>query len=277
MNRKTIVFYGGGNMASVIISKMVTSDWSGEDIHVIDRNAEKLERFSKQFGVQVHDKPGSWMAQIDSVVLAVKPQQLPDAIASAKEWMDEALIISIAAGVRIEDLRAMLGQNRICRAMPNTPMKIGKGVCGLYATAEADEDHLFIVKVFAACGDLIWCDKEEMLEGVTVVSGSGPAYVFRFIEALENAGIRYGFNEVQARRLAIATVLGSAELARQSDEPPAELRAKVTSKGGTTYEALKVMQERGFMEMMQDAMDACRRRSAELGEAFHENLESKKD
>lgn len=88
-----------------IISKMVASDWSGEDIHVIDRNAEKLERFSKQFGVQVHDKPGSWMAQIDSVVLAVKPQQLPDAIASAKEWMDEALIISIAAGVRIEDLR----------------------------------------------------------------------------------------------------------------------------------------------------------------------------
>lgn len=275
MNRKTIVFYGGGNMASAIISKMVASDWSGEDIHVIDRNAEKLERFSRQFGVQVHDKPGSWMTQIDSVVLAVKPQQLPEAIASAKEWIEDALIISIAAGVRIEDLQAMLGQNRICRAMPNTPMKIGKGVCGLYATTEADEDHRFIVKVFAACGELIWCDKEEMLEGVTAVSGSGPAYVFRFIEALENAGIRYGFNEVQARRLAIATVLGSAELARQSDEAPSELRAKVTSKGGTTYEALKVMQERGFMEMMQDAMDACRRRSAELGDAFHKELESK--
>ena len=184
------------------------------------------------------------------------------------------MVISIAAGVRVKDLEAMIGHNCICRTMPNTPMKIGLGVCGLYSTPEADPDHRFIVKVFAACGDLIWCTKEEELDGVTAISGSGPAYVFRFIEALTEAGLRYGFNDVQAKRMAIATVLGSAELAKRSGESPSVLREKVTSKGGTTYEALKVMNDRHFMEMMQDAMDACKKRAVELGDAFHESVEA---
>ncbi len=158
--------------------------------------------------------------------------------------------------------------------MPNTPMKIGLGVCGLYSTPEAEPDHRFIVKVFAACGDLIWCTKEEELDGVTAISGSGPAYVFRFIEALTEAGLRYGFNDVQAKRMAIATVLGSAELVKRSGESPSALREKVTSKGGTTYEALKVMNDRHFMEMMQGAMDACKKRAVELGDAFHESVEA---
>ena len=256
MNRKTIAFIGGGNMGEAIISKMVSSDWKGDDIHVIDHNEEKLERLSSEYGVHAHKEPGSWLSEIDAVVLAVKPQQLAEAIH------------------RVKDLEAMIGHNCICRTMPNTPMKIGLGVCGLYSTPEAEPDHRFIVKVFAACGDLIWCTKEEELDGVTAISCSGPAYVFRFIEALTEAGLRYGFNDVQAKRMAIATVLGSAELAKRSGESPSVLREKVTSKGGTTYEALKVMNDRHFMEMMQDAMDACKKRAVELGDAFHESVEA---
>ena len=274
MDRKTIAFIGGGNMGEAIISKMVSSDWKGTDIHVIDHNEEKLEHLASAYGVHTHKEPGSWLAEIDAVVLAVKPQQLPDAINASKEWIEDALVISIAAGVRVKDLEAMIGHNCICRTMPNTPMKIGLGVCGLYSTPEADPDHRFIVKVFAACGDLIWCTKEEEMDGVTAISGSGPAYVFRFIEALTEAGLRYGFNDVQAKRMAIATVLGSAELAKRSGESPSVLREKVTSKGGTTYEALKVMNDRHFMEMMQDAMDACKKRAVELGDAFHESVEA---
>lgn len=272
MDKKTIAFIGGGNMATAIISKMVASDWNPKDITVIDRNPEKLEKLHNEYGVNVFDKPQARLAEIDAVLLAVKPQQLAEAIQSCKEWIEDALVISIAAGVRIEDLSYMLGHDRICRAMPNTPMKIGKGVCGLYATKEADQYHRFIVSVFAACGEIVWCDKESMLEAVTAVSGSGPAYVFRFIEALEAAALSYGFNEAQARRIAISTVLGSAELAKQSGEAPSELRVKVTSKGGTTYEALKVMDQHHFMELMKEAMDACKQRADELGDEFHNKL-----
>lgn len=274
MHRKTICFIGGGNMAEAIVAKMVSGDWSSEDIHVIDHNADKLERLKSTYGVHTHLEPGSWLAELDAVVLATKPQQLPQAIASIKEWIEDALVISIAAGVRVEDLAQMIGHHCICRTMPNTPMKIGRGVCGLYATKEAEPDHRFIVRVFAACGDLIWCEKEEELEGITAVSGSGPAYVFRFIEALMQGAQNYGFNDAQARRIAVATVLGAAELAKQSGEAPGLLREKVTSKGGTTYEALKVMEDEHFMQMMQRAMDACRKRAIELGDAFHEKVEN---
>ena len=273
MNRKTIAFIGGGNMGEAIISKMVSSDWKGNDIHVIDHNEEKLERLSSEYGVHAHKEPGSWLSEIDAVVLAVKPQQLAEAIKASK--MDRRRTRnSIAAGVRVKDLEAMIGHNCICRTMPNTPMENrSRRLRTLFHTRSRTRPR-FIVKVFAACGDLIWCTKEEELDGVTAISGSGPAYVFRFIEALTEAGLRYGFNDVQAKRMAIATVLGSAELAKRSGESPSVLREKVTSKGGTTYEALKVMNDRHFMEMMQDAMDACKKRAVELGDAFHESVEA---
>lgn len=121
MDRKTIAFIGGGNMGEAIISKMVSSDWKGTDIHVIDHNEEKLEHLASAYGVHTHKEPGSWLAEIDAVVLAVKPQQLPDAINASKEWIEDALVISIAAGVRVKDLEAMIGHNCICRTMPNTP------------------------------------------------------------------------------------------------------------------------------------------------------------
>ena len=271
---KKIGFIGAGNMATAIIKGlMAQNDGKADFINVFDVSEEKCAAM-KNMGANVMTSADEIAKNSSIVVLAVKPQQLAEAIKASKEWIEDALVISIAAGVRVKDLEAMIGHNCICRTMPNTPMKIGLGVCGLYSTPEAEPDHRFIVKVFAACGDLIWCTKEEELDGVTAISGSGPAYVFRFIEALTEAGLRYGFNDVQAKRMAIATVLGSAELAKRSGESPSVLREKVTSKGGTTYEALKVMNDRHFMEMMQDAMDACKKRAVELGDAFHESVEA---
>lgn len=272
MQKQSICFLGGGNMAQAIIARMVASDWSPEFIHVIDPNQEKLDFLSQKFKVHTHLKAGSWLAQIDSVLLAVKPQDLAEAINSISNWINDALVISIAAGVKTSDLTKLIGHGNICRVMPNTPVKIGDGVCGIFETDQAKDDHEFIVKVFASTGDLIWCEKEEMLESVTAISGSGPAYVFRFIEALEEVGKKYGFNGPQARRMAIATVLGAATLAKDSLEPVHELRQKVTSKGGTTYEALKVLEEKHFMEIMQQAMDACRKRAIELGDEFSQKL-----
>lgn len=267
---KQIVFIGGGNMAQAIIARMVTASWKGEQIHVVDRNPDKLQRLQEYYRVQTHNSFGPWIGECDIVVLAVKPQQLSEVIRQIHSWLIQALVISIAAGFKVETLEKLTETSRIVRCMPNTPIQIGEGVCGLFASkgASNSKDHELVNRVFSSCGDLFWCDEEEMLEGITAVSGSGPAYVFHFIEALEEAGRRYGFNKVQATRLAIATVLGAAQLAKSSTDSPATLRERVTSKGGTTYEALKVMDENNFIPMMQKAMDACKKRSRELGEIF---------
>lgn len=268
-----IGFIGGGNMADAIIARMVQAGWTGDSIHVVDKNKEKLEALNDRYGVTTHEAFGPWIGTMDAVLLAVKPQQLGEVLRDIRTHLTNALVISIAAGFETKDLMRLADNKRVIRCMPNTPVRIGEGVCGLYATEAANnpEDHKFAVKVFASCGEVIWCDEEEMLEGITAVSGSGPAYVFRFIEALETAAERYGFNEAQASCLAVATVLGAAKLAKNSTDSAATLREKVTSKGGTTYEALKVMDEHHFIDMMQEAMDACKKRSRELGEEFGKN------
>lgn len=270
-----IGFIGGGNMADAIIARMVQAGWTGSSIHVVDKNKEKLVAMQERYSATVHEAFGPWIGEMDAVLLAVKPQQLGEVLRDIRTHLTNALVISIAAGFETKDLMRLADNKRVIRCMPNTPVRIGEGVCGLYATEAANnpEDHKFAVKVFACCGEVIWCDDEAMLEGITAVSGSGPAYVFRFIEALETAAKRYGFNEAQASRLAVATVLGAAKLAKNSTDSAATLRAKVTSKGGTTYEALKVMDDHHFIDMMQEAMDACKKRSRELGEAFGKNAQ----
>ena len=270
-------FVGCGNMAGAMMGGIIKNNiFKAEDVYGSDVFEPSRERVKNMYGIHVSDNNVDVVDAVDVLVLAVKPQYYESVITQIKDHVRaDQLIITIAPGKTLSWLAEKFGKDvKIVRTMPNTPMKIGLGVCGLYSTPEADPDHRFIVKVFAACGDLIWCTKEEELDGVTAISGSGPAYVFRFIEALTEAGLRYGFNDVQAKRMAIATVLGSAELAKRSGESPSVLREKVTSKGGTTYEALKVMNDRHFMEMMQDAMDACKKRAVELGDAFHESVEA---
>lgn len=260
-------------MGSAIIDRMVSSGFKGSEIFVIDPNEDKRQKLSSQFGVATHAEPGDWLANVGNIVLAVKPQQLPDAIRQIKPYIEGASFISIAAGVQTADLSAMLQTKKIARVMPNTPIKVGLGVCGIFLMDPQLKE--ITKKIFGPCGEVIWCDREPMLESITAISGSGPAYVFFFMESLEKAAIGYGFNAGQARALAVSTVLGSSRLAKESPESLGTLRERVTSKGGTTHEALKVLGDKELTSIMQEAMDACRRRAVELGEAFHKTLEVK--
>lgn len=271
--QKRIAMLGGGNMATALVAGLVGSGVNAKMIDVLDRNANKCEHLSQTYGVQTHQTEGDWLAEADVIVLAVKPQGLSQTIESLKTHFKEgALFISIAAGVRIADIARWVGSSRVVRAMPNTPALVGAGVVGLYVPSELEaEDRTVAQDVLAAMGEVITVNSEEQLDVLSTVSGSGPAYVFRFIEALEAAAVRRGFDEAGARRMAIMTVVGAGKLASLSHEAPSKLRENVTSKGGTTAEALRVMQEHDFMGMMDEAIQAAFDRNQvladELGKA----------
>ncbi len=271
---KKIGFIGGGNMASAFISRMAAIWDNKSDIHVTDISREKLEELKVKYSVSVHAEKGSWLDELDCVVLAVKPQNLPEAIAQIKPYIQKCLVLSIAAGVRTGDLEKMIGHKRICRVMPNTPVKVGLGVCGIYLTEDAKSDKQLVEMLLQNSGNLIWCPDEDMIESITSISGSGPAYVFVFLEALERAALDYGFSPEVARELAIYTVLGSARLAQDSPESFTALSKAVQSKGGTTIEAVKIIEGSGFSDMMQQAIKACRKRAVELGEEFSSKVKA---
>lgn len=275
MKSRKILFIGAGNMGSAIIARMVAAQYPKQKIFVSDKHPEKLQALQSQFGVCPTVLTAESLKEQEVVVLAVKPQQLRSLLKDISDQLCDKLVISIAAGVQIETLRKMIGHDRIVRVMPNTPVRIKAGVCGIYCADGAEKDRPYVQEVFSSCGEVVLCDREDMIEGVTAVSGSGPAYVFHFIEALEEAGVKYGFSPDVARRMAVMTVFGAGSLALNSNDSPAELRKKVTSKGGTTFEALKVMDESGFVPMMLKAMDACKQRAEELGKEFAEGIQSK--
>lgn len=276
MSNKKIAFIGGGNMATAIIARMADHWDEHSNIHVLDLNDNKLDKLHNDFGITPHKEIGPWLSEMDCVIFAVKPQQLPEALSDAKEFLKNNFVLSIAAGVKIRDIEKLLGHNRICRVMPNTPVKEGLGVCGIYMASEDEEDKKTVEEILSPAGLLIWCSFESMIDSVTAVSGSGPAYVFLFLLALEKAALEFGFTAEQSRQMAIYTVLGSATLAKNSDEPFSELCRKVQSKGGTTIEATKIIEGSGFQEMMLRAMQACRTRAIELGDEFSESVENLK-
>ncbi len=264
-------FIGGGNMANALISR-ISSIQEPPEIEVLDKSEEKLKALASLYKITAQQKPGDWINGLDCLILAVKPQDLPQAIQEIKPYLGDGLILSIAAGVQTKDLMKMTGKDRICRVMPNTPVKIGLGVCGIFLTPAATDDKPMVEKILEPTGLLVWCDKEEQIESITCISGSGPAYVYLFLEALEKAGLNYGFAPEVARSLAIYTVLGSAKLAQESPQSFTVLSKAVQSKGGTTIEAVKVMENNGFQHIMLEAMKACRRRAIELGEEFSRKL-----
>ncbi len=264
-----IAFIGGGNMASAIIGGLIKQGLPAAQIQVVEPFAEQRARLTKQFGLQVHEGPGAWLASATLVVWAVKPQVFKDAALQTRFHTKAALHLSVAAGVRSGSIAHWLGTDRVVRAMPNTPALVGKGMTALFARdAVTATDRLAIEKVIKPTGDYLWLAEEAQLDAVTALSGSGPAYVFYFIEAMIEAGTDMGLPLAQARQLAIGTFVGAAALAQASDEPPQELRARVTSKGGTTYAALTSMeQDRVKMQFMR-AIHAARQRAAELGDEF---------
>jgi len=263
-------FVGGGNMASAMIGGLLSRGAGAADIAVVEPVAAQRERLAARFpGVLLHASvnEGS-LAATDIVVLAVKPQQMQDAARQLSPFIGAVpLVLTIAAGVRCQDLAGWLGDyRRIARAMPNTPALIGAGISGLYATPEARSDVETAIRVLEACGEVIVCQDERDLDAVTGVSGSGPAYVFYFLEALEQAAIDLGIDAGDARKLAYTTFAGSIALAQQSADPPATLRTNVTSKGGTTARALQVLDAANVKLHFIAAVKAAAQRARELGD-----------
>lgn len=264
-----ISFIGGGNMASALIAGLAGKLTRGELIHVVDPNADALGKLKVQYGVNTSAAIGPELAASDVIVLAVKPQQMRDVAAALKPHLGAGpLILSIAAGIRSADLSRWLGgYGAIVRTMPNTPALIGRGITGMVAMdGVSAPQRIAADQVMQAVGATVWLDDEALIDPVTAVSGSGPAYVFFFIEAMQQAAVEMGLSEEQGRQLALATFVGASQLAVQSDDPVPVLRQKVTSKGGTTYAAITSMEHSGVKERIVEAMKAAAARGRELGE-----------
>ena len=265
----TIAFIGGGNMASAIIGGLIHQGLDAGRIEIVEPWAEARERLQQQFGITAQEAPSAALARCALVVWAVKPQTFRDAAAQARAHTQHALHLSVAAGIRSDSIAQWLGSERIVRAMPNTPALVGKGMTGLFARAAVSAQERDLVEaVVATTGAHVWLNEEAHLDAVTALSGSGPAYVFYFLEAMVQAGTGMGLTEAQARQLAIGTFTGAAELARASADPLELLRERVTSKGGTTYAALTSMETSGVKAAFVQAMQAAQTRAAELGDEF---------
>ena len=264
-----ITFIGGGNMAQAIIGGLKASGFDAADIGVVEPVADQRARLTAQFGVKACGTVSETAPLGELVVMAVKPQQMREAAAAVAPLLAKnALVLSIAAGIRIDDLSRWLGGHAlIARCMPNTPALIGAGMTAACATPSVSAaQRANVDRVLAAMGKSIWVDKEALLDPVTAISGSGPAYVFYFIESLEASAKELGLSPADARLLALETFLGAAKLAAGSADDPATLRTKVTSKGGTTEAALASMEASGVKAAIATATRAANARSIELGD-----------
>ena len=264
-----IAFIGGGNMASAIIGGLIGQGHPASQIEVVEPWETAREALHKNYGLQAQPAPGPALQRASIVVWAVKPQTFKDAAGEARAHTAHALHLSVAAGIRSDSIAQWLGTERIVRTMPNTPALVGKGMSALYARpAVSAAERAQVEAIMATTGEFLWVDSEKQLDAVTALSGSGPAYVFYFLEAMTRAGTGMGLSAQQAHQLAVGTFVGASELARRSDEPPAVLRERVTSKGGTTYAALQSMEASGVAVAFEAAMRAAEQRAHELGNEF---------
>jgi pyrroline-5-carboxylate reductase len=263
-----IAFLGGGNMAGALIGGLLAKGYAARDISVIEVSPSAREKLAAQHGVRASSAPDTATAEAHALVLAVKPQDMKAALSSLGASVSGKLVISIAAGVRIDALSRWLGgHQKLVRCMPNTPALVGAGITALYAAPEVSLNERGEAEaILRAVGEVVWVDEERLLDPVTAVSASGPAYVFWFIEQLASSGEKLGLPREVARKLALHTVLGAGKLAAASNEPPETLRRNVTSKGGTTEAALKVFDEERMAERFARALEAASRRGAELGD-----------
>ncbi|MEN9889001.1 MAG: Pyrroline-5-carboxylate reductase [Pseudomonadota bacterium] len=264
-----IAFIGGGNMASAIIGGLLRQGMPASQITVVEPFTEAAARLRQDFGVTVLDAGSPALAAAQLVVWAVKPQMFKEAAAPVAAHTRGALHLSVAAGIRTDSIRQWLGSERVVRSMPNTPALVGQGMTALYACPGVGQDEQRqIEQVIATTGQFLWVEQESQLDAVTALSGSGPAYVFYFLEAMTEAGQRMGLSPAQAYRLAVATFSGAASLAAASSEAPEVLRQRVTSKGGTTHAAITAMDEAGIKSAFIAAMQAAELRARELGDEF---------
>lgn len=265
-----VTFIGGGNMATALISGLVARGIATSGIKVVEVLHEARARHTEQFGITCVATPAEAVPHGDAVVLAVKPQNMREACLALAPHLGDALVLSIAAGTRLADIARWLGgKTRLARCMPNTPALIGAGISAVYAMPAVDPNQREIARtILEAAGKVVWVDDESLLDPVTALSGSGPAYVFYFLEALQQAAAEMGLPDDIGKTLAVETVRGAAELAARSTEPAAVLRERVTSKGGTTEQALASMNADHVREAIVRAIHAANRRAHELGDAL---------
>ena len=261
-----MAFIGGGNMASALIGGLVKNGTPASAIHVVEPLEATRQALVAQHGVRALAAADVSLKDCALVVWAVKPQVFKEAALQTKDYFANALHLSVAAGIGSDSIAAWLQTERVVRAMPNTPALVGLGQTGLFARNTVNEaEKQAISDMLALVGESLWVKQEALLDAVTAVSGSGPAYVFYFLEAMVDAGVKMGLTPEQAHQLAVGTLVGASELARSSTDTPAVLREKVTSKGGTTYAALTVMQNHGVHDSLVEAMHAARDRALSLG------------
>jgi pyrroline-5-carboxylate reductase len=264
-----IGFIGGGNMASAILGGLIRKGVPASSFEVVEPFEETRTRLANEFGIAALPEAGPALTRCELLVWAVKPQMFAEAARPVRAHAAKALHLSVAAGIPSDSIARWLDTERIVRAMPNTPALIGQGVTALFARAAvAGTDRAQVEQVLAPTGDLLWVEAESDLDAVTAMSGSGPAYVFYFIEAMTEAGIDMGLTPAQAHRLAIGTFSGASALARGSSEAPSVLRQRVTSKGGTTHAAITSMEAAQVKAKFKEAMRAAQARAKELGEEF---------
>jgi pyrroline-5-carboxylate reductase len=268
VNASTIAFVGGGNMARSLIGALVRGGMAASQIRVAEPNADLRQQLTDDFGVAVFADGVDAAAGADIVVLAIKPQVMRSVCGSLAPVLAERhpLMISIAAGLRIEQIDGWLGGGfPIVRCMPNTPALIGAGATGLIANGAVDASGRKQAEtLLGAAGITVWIEHEDQIDVVTGVSGSGPAYFFLMIEALEDAGVAEGLPLETARALAIQTCLGAARMASEDAETPARLRERVTSPNGTTAAALQAFADGGLRELVARAVKAAKTRGAEM-------------
>jgi pyrroline-5-carboxylate reductase len=264
-----VAFIGGGNMASAILGGLLRAGLPASHVTVVEPFTEQAERLRAQFGVTVLAAADASLARADTVVWAVKPQLFKEAAAPCAAHVSTALQLSVMAGIPSEAIVRATGSDDVVRSMPNTPALIGQGMTGLYARPAITRDERALVEaLLAPTGTTLWVEREADLDAVTALSGSGPAYVFYFIEAMMQAGAELGLTPEQARQLAVTTFTGAAALAGQSVEAPEVLRQRVTSKGGTTYAALTSMEADGMKAAFVKALHAAASRAKALGAEF---------
>ena len=270
MQHTKIGFIGGGNMAASLIGGLIADGTTPSQIRVAEPDSQRAESLQQQFAVQIATDNGALVEESDVLVLAVKPQVLRDVCQHIAERTQRShpLIISVAAGIRIGDIDRWLGDdNAIVRTMPNTPALVQCGATGLYANNRVDEKQREIAeRIMRAVGLTQWLENEAMMDAVTALSGSGPAYIFLVIEALQQAGCKLGLSEESSRVLALQTAFGAAKMALESSESSEELRLRVTSPGGTTERAIGILEQGDIRGLFEQALSGARDRAQELAE-----------
>jgi len=264
-----IAFIGGGNMASAILGGLIRQGMRPAQITVVEPFAETAAKLQQDFGIIALAQAGPELTLADLVVWAVKPQVFSEAAAPVLPYTLNALHLSVAAGIRTDSIARWVGTERVVRCMPNTPALVGQGITGLFPCPSVSADDRALVEhVIGTTGQYLWVDQESLLDAVTALSGSGPAYVFYFLEAMTQAGVGMGLSADQAHQLAVATFSGASSLAAASAESPEVLRQRVTSKGGTTCAAITAMDDSGVKASFVRAMQAAESRAKALGDEF---------